>query len=177
MSSGINLVCASISYQYLVCLQLGIVWVVLSGVRLSGDEMAVTSGLASESRLAGLAGRIRSEIVPACHPAQDKESLLPLRRPASHLSRGEVWAGQMQSWQNGPVCLPLYITYQPDHGLIGFLRNGHALLAPVLETGKQPTIHEKLCIITSPFIRTFLLVFQRILALQLLTIFCNECFK
>ena len=39
-----------------MCLKLGIVWVVLSGVsRL--DEMAVTSGLASESRLAVLAGQ------------------------------------------------------------------------------------------------------------------------
>jgi len=49
-------------YHYLVCLQLGIVWVVLSGVRRL-DEMTVTTGLGSESRLAVLAGRIRSEIL------------------------------------------------------------------------------------------------------------------
>ena len=148
-------------YHYLVCLQLGIVWVVLSGVRRL-DEMTVTTGLGSESRLAVLAGRIRSEILsqPAT-PRQDKESLVPLRplRPASLPWGGVGWAdAKLAEWAG---------VYYPrgQNGLIGFLRNGHALAAPVLETGKQPTVHEKLCIITSPFIQTFILVFHRILAL------------
>ena len=108
-----------ISYHYIFCVSsvLGIVWVVLSGVRRR-DEMTVTT----ESGLAVLAGGIRSEIVsqPAALVRTKNPCYSQLRplRPASLPWGAGGWAGQMQSWQNGPVCCategPRWIDWFPQ---------------------------------------------------------------